>query len=113
MSQPISPPLTSKPNVERAAARAARLDGGRRASRWASAGGVALLVAALAILGRILSPDFLTSGNLLNMLRAVTLLGIVAIGATFVTYSGHYVDLSTPAMMALSGIATVAALPLG
>ncbi|MEO7716676.1 MAG: ABC transporter permease [Capsulimonas sp.] len=113
MSQPISPPLTSEPNVERAAARAARLDGGRRAPRWASAGGVFLLVAVLAILGRILSPDFLTSGNLLNMLRAVTLLGIVAIGATFVTYSGHYIDLSTPAMMALSGIATVAALPLG
>ncbi|WP_165864508.1 ABC transporter permease [Capsulimonas corticalis] len=109
----MSSPIVSEPHHDRAAARAARLRGGRTAPRWVSAGGVFLLVAALAVLGRILSPDFLTAGNLLNMLRAVTLLGIVAIGATFVTYSGHYVDLSTPAIMASAGIVTVAALPLG
>jgi len=82
-------------------------------SKWTNSAGIFVLVAVLAVLGRILSPDFLTFDNLLNILRAVTLLGIVAAGTTFVTYSGHYVDLSTPAIMALSGIAAVAALPLG
>ena len=83
------------------------------AGRWINSAGVFLLVAVLAVIGRLLSPDFLTSGNLLNMLRAVTLLGIVAVGTTFVTYSGHYVDLATPSIMALAGIAAVTALPLG
>jgi len=113
MSQPVTTSVVA--DVDRAHDRAARIRGGGRTLKgWApSTGGVFLLVAALTVVGRLLSPNFLTATNLINMVSAVTLLGIVAIGTTFITYSGHYVDLSTPAMMALSGMATVAALPLG
>jgi len=72
--------------------------------------GVAVL---LLIGGRIVSADFLTVENLLTILNAVALLGIVASGMAFVTYSGHMADLSLPSIMAFSGIVTVAALPWG
>jgi ribose/xylose/arabinose/galactoside ABC-type transport system permease subunit len=76
-------------------------------------GSVFVLVVILAILGRATSADFLGQTNLMNMLLSVTLLGIVSVGLGAVTYSGHYVDLSIPAIMAMSGIVAVAALPLG
>jgi len=85
----------------------------RPAGRRAAGAVIALLIGALIVTGRLLSADFLTADNLLNILRAVTLLGIVAVGTTFVTYCGRYVDLSTPAIMAVSGIVTVSALPAG
>ncbi|NQU41086.1 MAG: ABC transporter permease [Lentisphaerae bacterium] len=72
--------------------------------------GVALLLLAV---GRLVSIDFLTVSNMLTVLNGVALLGIVASGMAFVTYSGHMADLSLPAIMAFSGIITVASLPLG
>ncbi|MCX7013763.1 MAG: ABC transporter permease, partial [Candidatus Sumerlaeota bacterium] len=72
--------------------------------------GVALL---LLIAGRLVSADFLTADNLLTILNAVALLGIVASGMAFVTYSGHMADLSLPSVMAFSGIITVATLSWG
>jgi ribose/xylose/arabinose/galactoside ABC-type transport system permease subunit len=75
--------------------------------------GVYLVVLALFVVGCLISKDFLTRQNLLNTLGAVTLLGIVAVGVAFVTYSQQYVDLSIPGIMALSGIVAVSALPYG
>jgi ribose/xylose/arabinose/galactoside ABC-type transport system permease subunit len=72
--------------------------------------GVALL---LLVVGRLVSADFLTAANMLTILNGVALLGIVASGMAFVTYSGHMADLSLPSVMAFSGVITVAALPLG
>ena len=80
---------------------------------WMTRGGIYWLVLVLFAAGCFMSHDFLTASNLLNMVRAVTLLGIVSLGVSMVTYSGHYVDLSTPSIMALSGITAVAALPYG
>jgi ribose/xylose/arabinose/galactoside ABC-type transport system permease subunit len=74
---------------------------------------VFVVVAALVVLGALTSREFLRPDNLFNILRAVTLLGIVVVGVTFITFSGHYVDISIPGIMALSGIVAVAALPLG
>jgi ribose/xylose/arabinose/galactoside ABC-type transport system permease subunit len=76
-------------------------------------GSIFVLVVILVIVGRATSADFLSQTNLMNMLLSVTLLGIVSVGAGAVTYSGHYIDLSIPAIMAMSGIASIAALPLG
>ena len=76
-------------------------------------GGIYLFVILLVIVGCFVSGEFLTAGNLLNVLEAVALLGIVATGMAFVTYSGHLADLSVPSTIAFSGIMTVAALPLG
>ena len=64
-------------------------------------------------IGSVISPNFLSVDNFLNVIRAVTLLGIVAVGLSFVTYSGHYVDLSIPVIMAFSGIVAISAQPLG
>jgi len=75
--------------------------------------GVYAVAGALVVLGAFVSPEFLTADNFLNILSAVALLGIVATGMAFVTYSGNMADLSLPAIMAFSGTIAVAALPLG
>jgi len=57
--------------------------------------------------------NFLTTTNMMNILDAVTLLGIVAVGMAFVTYSGHYADMSVPTTMAFTGIICVQMLQFG
>lgn len=64
-------------------------------------------------MGCFVSDEFFTIKNQMGILNAVALLGIAASGMAFVTFSGHMADLSVPAIMAFSGIVTVAALPLG
>lgn len=78
-------------------------------------GNASVFVAAglLLVIGMFVSDSFLTGENILNILRAVALLGIVASGMAFVTYSGNMADLSVPSIMAFSGIVTVAALSFG
>lgn len=49
------------------------------------------------------SPVFLTSNNLLSLLRQVTVLGVVASGMTFVAITGG-VDLSVGAVISLVGV---------
>ena len=75
--------------------------------------GVYVLVGALFAVGCAISREFLTRENLLNALQSVTLMGIVAVGVAFITYSRHYVDLSIPGIMALSGTVAVWALQYG
>ena len=100
--------MTGESKLTTAAAR-----GGGRLGGAMSLLGVYVLVAALFILGCLVSREFLTTKNLLNALRTVTLLGIVSVGVAFITYSRHYVDLSIPGIMALSGIVAVSALKYG
>ncbi len=57
--------------------------------------------------------NFLTAQNMLNILDAVSMLGIVAVGMAFVTYSGQFADLSAPTTMALTGIVAVQMLQFG
>lgn len=77
-----------------------------------TAGVYAVAVVLLGV-GMFVSREFLTGENLLNVLAAVALLGIVSVGMAFITYSGNMADLSLPSIMAFSGIIAVAALPLG
>jgi ribose/xylose/arabinose/galactoside ABC-type transport system permease subunit len=77
------------------------------------AAGIFVVALVLMGLGTLVSRDFLTFRNLLEILNAVALLGMVASGMAFITYSGQMADLSMPATMAFSGIIAVAALPLG
>jgi ribose/xylose/arabinose/galactoside ABC-type transport system permease subunit len=77
--------------------------------------GVALL---FLVLGIVLQSagvinNFLTASNMLNIVDAVSLLGLIAVGMAFVTYSGHYADLSVPTTMALTGIVCVEMLKYG
>ena len=67
-----------------------------------SAGLVLLLLGAMAIF-TALSPDFLTSSNLLNMARLDTENGIIALGMAIVIASGG-IDLSVGAILGLSSV---------
>jgi len=57
--------------------------------------------------------NFVSWSNFLNIVDNVSLLGIVAVGMAFVTYSGNYADLSVPTTMALTGIVAVDMLRYG
>lgn len=75
--------------------------------------GVFVLLAVLIIAGILISDKFLTITNFSNIISAVALLGIVAFGVSFVTYSGHFADMSVPVIMAYSGIISVQTLKYG
>jgi ribose transport system permease protein len=60
---------------------------------------IGLLILGLALF--IATPFFLTANNLLNVLDQVTILGILALGMTFVIVTGG-IDLSVGAVLALS-----------
>ncbi len=59
----------------------------------------------LIILVSLLSPHFLTVRNILNVLRQVSIVAIVAVGMTYVIITGG-IDLSVGSVAALSGIIT-------
>lgn len=75
--------------------------------------GVFVLLAILIVAGMFISDKFLTISNFSNIISAVALLGIVALGVSFVTYSGHFADMSVPVIMAFSGIISVSTLKYG
>ncbi len=62
------------------------------------------VLAALIIIMAILSPYFLSVSNFLNILLATSVIGVLAIGATFVISSAG-IDLSAGSVLALSGVA--------
>jgi rhamnose transport system permease protein len=67
-----------------------------------SGGLLLLLVGAMAVF-TVLSPDFLTSSNLLNMARLDTENGIIALGMAIVIASGG-IDLSVGAILGLASV---------
>ena len=58
------------------------------------------------------TPQFLTTANALSILLASSLIGIVAVGQTFVIVTGG-IDLSTGSVVALAGVASGLALQAG
>jgi ribose/xylose/arabinose/galactoside ABC-type transport system permease subunit len=76
-------------------------------SLWISKLGIFIVLGIFLIIGPLVSSKFYTFTNF------ATILGIVAVGVAFVTYSGHYADMSVPSIMAFSGIITVATLQYG
>lgn len=62
---------------------------------------IVLLILVVVLSGS--SPAFLTKGNILTMLRQLSINGIVAVGMTFVIITGG-IDLSVGSIIALSGI---------
>lgn len=65
---------------------------------------VVLVCAVLAL--TLSSPNFFTAGNLLNILRQVTIVGIVAIGVVIVIVGGNF-DLSVGATLTLAAVVSV------
>jgi ribose/xylose/arabinose/galactoside ABC-type transport system permease subunit len=66
------------------------------------------LLQATGAIGNFLSPQ-----NMLNIVDAVALVGIVAVGMSFVTYSGHYADMSVPTTMGFTGYICIEMLRYG
>lgn len=75
--------------------------------------GIFLVALVVFIAGSIIYPQFLTAQNIVSILWTVSILGLAASGVAFVTYSGHFADLSVVAIIAFSGNITITALPLG
>lgn len=63
--------------------------------------GILLIFILLFIISSIVSPVFLTTGNLINVARQASILGIVSMGMTFVILSGG-IDLSVGPVLACS-----------
>jgi ribose transport system permease protein len=59
----------------------------------------------LIVLVSVLSPHFLTIRNILNVLRQVSIIGIVSVGMSYVIFTGG-IDLSVGSVAALSGVVT-------
>jgi len=69
--------------------------------------GVFFIIAVLTIIGMLISRNFLSANNLKNILNAVSYLGIVATGISFVIFAGQFGDMSAPMTMAISGVICV------
>ena len=87
-------------------------------ARFVNIAGIYLIAALFIILGILLQAfgiiqNFLSVPNFLNIVDNVSMLGIVAIGMAFVTYSGSMADLSVPTTMALCGIVAIQMLQYG
>lgn len=70
--------------------------------------GIYIIFILLMIVGAFLSPVFLTSKNLLNVLRQLSVIGILAFAEMLLIISGN-IDLSLGAVVAFSGMVSVTA----
>lgn len=73
----------------------------------------AVALVALLIFGGITTPQFLTSENFLNIVQVASLIGIMAIGTTFLTLSGNYFSLSIQQTGAICSIIFAIGVGLG
>ncbi len=71
--------------------------------RWAARNDVFVILLLFGLLAALLSPSFLTTANLGNILTQSALLGILSIGQFMVVVAGGF-DLSVAAVMALSSV---------
>jgi ribose/xylose/arabinose/galactoside ABC-type transport system permease subunit len=65
--------------------------------------GLLLVIIFLSTIMSVVRPVFLTSGNLVNVLRQVSMNGILAVGLTFVILTGG-IDLSVGAIVAVTSV---------
>jgi ribose/xylose/arabinose/galactoside ABC-type transport system permease subunit len=80
-------------------------------SEWLRQGGVFLALAVVITIASLLSPDFLTQNNIINILRQASALGIITIGQAICMIGGGF-DLSVTAVMQLTTV-LMAELTLG
>ena len=65
--------------------------------------GLVVFIALMVIVMAIVSPVFLSKENLINILRQVSLNGVLAVGLTFVILTGG-IDLSVGSLVAVTGV---------
>jgi ribose/xylose/arabinose/galactoside ABC-type transport system permease subunit len=71
--------------------------------KWPAQLGLAIGLAALMIGLAVVRPNFFTLGNMVNLVRQISINGILAVGVTYVLLTGG-VDLSLGSMVALTGV---------
>lgn len=71
---------------------------------------VLLLIAAGAVVN---AKGFFTLDNLRSVLQAVSILGMVAVGISFVVYSSNFNDMSAPMIISMAGMLAVTTIRLG
>jgi ribose/xylose/arabinose/galactoside ABC-type transport system permease subunit len=96
----------------------ARMVGANAFSTVVSGAGVYGIALLFIVLGALLQGTgiirgFLSLQNMLNIVDAVALVGIVAVGMAFVTYSGHFADMSVPTTMGFTGYVCIELLRYG
>jgi inositol transport system permease protein len=74
-----------------------------RGSSMLSRFGMLIILIALIIVMSLLAPTFLTSGNLINIVRQMSVVGIVAIGVTMIIITTG-IDLSSGSVIALVSV---------
>ncbi|HEV2908621.1 MAG TPA: ABC transporter permease [Candidatus Eremiobacteraceae bacterium] len=95
------PPPQAVEAGEAAAAQAAAK--ARRGAAWRAAGLVAGLAVLLTALNALTHGDFLAPGNVVNVLRQISVNAILAAGQTFVIITAG-IDLSVGSLIALTGV---------
>jgi ribose/xylose/arabinose/galactoside ABC-type transport system permease subunit len=85
---------------------------GRRIGAFLAANDVFIILLVIATVAALISPAFLSTRNLSNLLTQSALLGILSIGQFLVVVSGGF-DLSVAAVMALSSVVLAANAGLG
>jgi len=105
MSVSAGAPPREGPAATSAGRRVAGLLSGRQ--------GVYLLLLAICVAGVIVSPGFLTLNNVITVMRSISIVGVVAVGMTFVTIAGSFVDLSVTSIVSTAGVVVLAAHGLG
>ncbi|AXT84260.1 ABC transporter permease [Aeromicrobium sp. A1-2] len=73
----------------------------------------AMSLAVLLVIGGATTPSFLTGENLLNIVQVASLIGIIAIGTTFLTLSGNFFSLSLQQTGAMCSIVFAAGVGTG
>jgi len=71
-----------------------------------------IILLLICVILSLVSPDFLTVGNLMNVLRSVSEIGVIAFGMTMVIISGE-IDLSVGSAVAFAGCLTAYLAQLG
>ena len=85
-----------------------------RASRGTNIGsktGLLFAILAVTLYGFFASPVFFSTGNFLNVLTSMSIVGIVVVGMTFVLVAGGLADLSVPATIACGAILSLGLQP--
>jgi ribose transport system permease protein len=75
--------------------------------------GIILAFAVLVVVAVMSVSGFTTTSNIRSILSQSALLGLVAVGMTFVVISGNYIDLSVVAQVATAGVLVTALEPHG
>ena len=74
--------------------------------------GVLIALILIIIVTSIIEKNFFTLGNFINIIRQVSIIGIVACGMTFVIISGAF-DLSVGSIVSLSGVVAISTINNG